>query len=77
MPPASGFWKNNPHADDIDFQIEADFIGLMAPGMVNEATQIADRVGHVMNSGDGWYGGVFASALYSLALIPDARKEFS
>jgi len=67
MPPASGFWKNNPHADDIDFQIEADFIGLMAPGMVNEATQIADRVGHVMNSGDGWYGGVFASALYSLA----------
>lgn len=21
MPPASGHWKNNPHADDIDFQI--------------------------------------------------------
>jgi len=71
MPPASGFWKNNPHADDIDFQIEADFIGLMTPGMVNEATKIADRVGHVMNSGDGWYGGVFASALYSLAFVSD------
>ena len=25
--PASGFWKNNPHADDIDFQIESDFSG--------------------------------------------------
>ena len=71
MPPASGNWKNNPHADDIDFQIEADFIGLMAPGMVNQATEIADRVGHVMNSGDGWYGGVFVSALYSLAFISD------
>jgi len=71
MPPASGNWKNNPHADDIDFQIEADFIGLMAPGMVNKATEIADRVGHVMNSGDGWYGGVFVSALYSLAFVSD------
>ncbi|MEO9475719.1 MAG: ADP-ribosylglycohydrolase family protein [Cyclobacteriaceae bacterium] len=69
LPPASGNWKNNPHADDIDFQIEADFIGLMAPGMVNEATEIADRVGHVMNSGDGWYGGVFVSAMYSLAFV--------
>lgn len=71
LPPASGNWKNNPHADDIDFQIESDFIGLMAPGMVNKATEIADRVGHVMNSGDGWYGGVFVSALYSLAFISD------
>lgn len=67
MPPESGHWLNNPHADDLDFQIESDFIGLMAPGMVNQATEIADRVGHIMNSGDGWYGGVFVSALYSLA----------
>jgi hypothetical protein len=71
MPPASGHWLNNPHADDLDFQIEADFIGLMSPGMVNRATEIADRVGHIMNSGDGWYGGVFVSALYSLAFITD------
>jgi hypothetical protein len=70
-PPLTGFWKNNPHADDLDFQIEADFIGLMAPGMVNQATEIADRVGHIMNSGDGWYGGVFVSALYSLAFVSD------
>jgi hypothetical protein len=71
LPPESGHWKNNPHADDIDFQIEADFIGLMAPGMINKATEIADRVGHVMNSGDGWYGGVYVSALYSSAFIFD------
>lgn len=71
MPPNSGNWRNNPHADDLDFQIEADFIGLMAPGMVNKATEVADRTGHIMNSGDGWYGGVFVSSLYSLAFITE------
>ncbi|MDP2722218.1 MAG: ADP-ribosylglycohydrolase family protein [Bacteroidales bacterium] len=77
MPPKSGYWKNNPHADDIDFQIESDFIGLMSPGMVNSATDIADRVGHIMNSGDGWYGGVYVSALYSLAFIMDNPEEIA
>ena len=69
MPPASGNWLNNPHADDLDFQIEADFIGLMAPGMVPEALEIAQKVGHIMNSGDGFYGGAFVSGLYSAAFI--------
>lgn len=71
MPPASGHWKNNPHADDIDFQIEADFAGLMSPGMVNSATAICDRIGHIMNYGDGLYGGVYVAAMYSLAFIYD------
>jgi hypothetical protein len=75
MPPKSGFWKNNPHADDLDFQIESDFIGLMTPGMVNSATEIANRVGHIMNSGDGWYGGVYVSALYSLAFVSNDVTE--
>jgi hypothetical protein len=70
-PPASGQWENNPHADDIDFQIEADFAGLMNPGMVNSATAICDRVGHIMNYGDGWYGGVYVAAMYSLAFWSD------
>ncbi|HLO92035.1 MAG TPA: ADP-ribosylglycohydrolase family protein [Lentimicrobium sp.] len=68
-PPQTGNWKNNPHADDLDFQIESDFIGLMAPGMLQKSTDIADRVGHIMNSGDGWYGGVFVSSLYSMAFV--------
>ena len=71
MPPASGHWLNNPHADDIDFQIEADFAGLMSPGMPNSATEIADRIGHIMNYGDGWYGGVYVSAMYALAFVSD------
>ena len=71
MPPASGHWKNNPHADDIDFQIEADFIGMICPGMPNSASGIADKIGHIMNYGDGFYGGVYVSALYTLAYVCD------
>lgn len=67
--PESGHWLNNPHADDIDFQIEADFSGLMAPGMPNTAVQIGDPIGHLMNYGDGWYGGVYVGAMYALAFV--------
>ncbi|GAB3887502.1 ADP-ribosylglycohydrolase family protein [Spirosoma agri] len=67
--PESGHWLNNPHADDIDFQIEADFSGLMAPGMPNTAVQIGDPIGHIMNYGDGWYGGAYVGAMYSLAFV--------
>ena len=68
-PPASGHWLNNPCADDIDFQIEADFAGIMCPGMTNTAIAYCDKVGHIMNYGDGWYGGVYVAAMYSLAFI--------
>jgi hypothetical protein len=71
MPPASGHWLNNPHADDLDYQIEADYAGLMAPGMPNTASAISDKIGHIMNYGDGWYGGVYVGAMYTLAFISD------
>jgi hypothetical protein len=71
MPPESGHWLNNPHADDIDFQIEADFAGLMAPGLPDAAAAICDKVGHIMNYGDGWYGGVYVAAMYALAFTTD------
>lgn len=75
MPPESGNWINNPHADDLDFQIEADFVGLMSPGMIPQALDIADRVGHIMNSGDGFYGGAFVSGLYAAAFITDDPEK--
>lgn len=68
-PPESGNWINNPHADCIDYQIESDFAGLMSPGLPATAASISDRVGHLMNYGDGWYGGVFMSTLYTQAFI--------
>jgi hypothetical protein len=70
-PPSSGYWKNNPHADCIDYQIESDFAGLMSPGMPNTASAISNKIGHIMNYGDGWYGGVFVGAMYALAFGSD------
>jgi ADP-ribosylglycohydrolase len=73
--PWSGHPKFNAHADDIDFQIESDFIGLMTPGLPQVANSFADRVGRVMNYGDGLYGGMFFSGMYSAAFFEtDPRK---
>ncbi len=69
LPPASGSPEFNPHADDIDFQIEADYLGLMCPGMPATASKMADKIGHIMNYGDGVYGGIFIAALYTQAYL--------
>lgn len=69
--PLSGMPEYNIHADDIDFQIEADYIGFMAPGMPNTALDIADKIGRIMNYGDGVYGGIFVAALYAEAFFED------
>jgi len=71
MPPESGHWKYSMHSDDIDYQIESDFAGLTSPGVIDAAIDISDRVGHIMNYGDGWYSGVYISAMYALAFISD------
>jgi len=65
--PLSGTPEYNIHADDIDFQIEADYVGFMCPGMPHTATILADKIGRIMNYGDGVYGGIFVAALYSEA----------
>jgi len=71
----AGSPKYNAHADDIDFQIEADFIGVMAPGLYQSSNDIALRAGQVMNYGDGIYGGMFVSCMYSAAFFEsDPRK---
>jgi hypothetical protein len=73
--PESGEPRWNAHANDIDFQIESDFIGLMCPGLPREANKYADRVGRVMNHGDGLYGGMFFSGMYAAAFFEsDPRK---
>jgi len=65
--PMSGHPDYNVHANDIDFQIEADFIGLMCPGLPQASNRYADRVGRVMNYGDGLYGGMLFGAMYAAA----------
>ncbi|MBL8241104.1 MAG: ADP-ribosylglycohydrolase family protein [Bryobacterales bacterium] len=71
----AGTPKYNVHANDIDFQIEADFIGLMAPGLPQASNAIALRAGRVMNYGDGIYGGMFVSCMYAAAFFEsDPRR---
>jgi hypothetical protein len=73
--PWSGHPKYNFHANDIDFQIEADFIGLMCPGLPADSNRYCDRVGRVMNYGDGLYGGMFVCGMYATAYFEnDPRK---
>lgn len=71
FPPLSGHPVYNIHADDIDFQIESDYIGFMCPGMPRSAVEIADKIGHIMNYGDGVYGGIFVAALYAEAFFEE------
>jgi len=71
----SGTPFHNIHANDIDFQIEADFIGLMSPGLPQVTNELSYRVGRVMNHGDGIYGGMFTSAMYAAAFFEtDPRR---
>ncbi len=75
--PDSGHYKNNPHADDIDWQIECDFLGQMYPGLVGEAALRAFEVGHIMNYGDGVYGGVFITAMHAAAYTASSLEEIA
>ena len=75
MPPESGSWLHNPHADDIDFEIESDFAGIMNPGMPQSAATVCKKIGHIMNSGDGYYGGVFISSMYSYAFLLNNMED--
>jgi hypothetical protein len=71
----AGTPKYNAHANDIDFQIESDFIGLMAPGLPRASNELCWRAGRVMNYGDGIYGGMFVSGMYAAAFFEtDPRK---
>ncbi len=73
FPPDSGHPRYNPHANDIDFQIEADVFGILCPGMPRSAVKMAEPFGRMMNYGDGLYGGLFVAAMYSTAYFENTR----
>lgn len=75
LPPDSGNPRYNPHADDIDFQIESDIFGMIAPGMPQVSNRYGERMGHIMNYGDGVYGGMFISAMYTQAFFATNIRE--
>ncbi len=71
----AGHYLINGHADDIDWQIECDFLGSMYPGLVNEAAERAFDIGHMICYGDGIYGGVFVTAMHAAAFTADSVGE--
>ncbi len=74
-PPDSGHPQFNRHADDIDYQIESDFAGLIVPGMPNLAVELGEKFGSIMNYGDGIYGGQFMGAMYAEAFFEDDMEK--
>ncbi len=68
-PPDSGHPQFNKCPNDIDYQIEADFSGLIAPGLPQAAIDLGEKFGRLMNYGDGLYAGQFMGALYAEAFF--------
>jgi len=68
-PPDSGHPRFNKHADDIDYQIESDYSGLIAPGLPNVVIELGEKFGRLMNYGDGLYGGQFFGGMYAEAFF--------
>lgn len=68
-PPDSGHPKFNRCPNDIDYQIEADYSGLIAPGLSQAAVDLGEKFGRLMNYGDGMYAGQFMGAMYAVAFF--------
>ena len=70
-PPDSSHPQFNRCPNDIDYQIEADFSGLITPGMPNTVIALGQKFGRLMNYGDGVYGGMFVGGMYAEAFFED------
>lgn len=73
--PACSHPKFHPTTDDIDYQIEADFSGILAPGLPQVAIDLGETFGRIMNYGDGLYAGQFVGALYANAYFENDRVK--
>jgi hypothetical protein len=68
-PPDSSHPKFHPCAGAIDYQIESDYAGLIAPGMPDVVINLGEKFGRLMNYGDGMYAGQFIGAMYAEAFF--------
>ena len=74
-PPDTGHPAFNHCADDIDYQIEADFSGLISPGLPNTVIMLGEKFGGLMNYGDGLHAGQFIGGIYAEAFFEhDMRR---
>jgi hypothetical protein len=68
-PPDSGHPQFNKDPNAIDYQIEADYSGLIAPGLPQVPIDLGEKFGRIMNYSDGVYAGQFMGAMYSEAFF--------
>ncbi len=74
-PPESSHPFYSDNCDDIDYQIEADYSGIIAPGMPGMAVSLGEKFGRLMNYGDGMYGGQFVGGMYAAAYFENDIKK--
>jgi len=55
------FFSSHLQMPDSDFIMPTRLHVITSPGVIAAAVDVSDRVGHIMNYGDGWYSG----AIYS------------
>jgi hypothetical protein len=68
-PPDSSHPKFHNSAGAIDYQIEADYSGMIAPGMPQVVIALGEKFGRLMNYGDGVYAGQFVGCMYAEAFF--------
>ena len=84
-PPWSAYPPDNTEVNDylrswapwkpLDFQIEADLLGLISPGMPRVSNAWCDKVGRILSLGNALYGGMAMAAMYSEAFFEDDPKK--
>ena len=74
-PPDSSHPAFNKCPTDIDYQIEADFSGLISPGCPQRVLELGNVFGRLMNFGDGVYGGQFVGGMYAEAFFETDRVK--
>ncbi len=68
-PPDCSHPRFNEWPNAIDYQIEADYSGIISPGCPQEAIRLGNLFGRLMNYGDGMWAGQFIGALYAEAFF--------
>lgn len=61
--------KLHTSPNDIDYQIESDYAGLISPGCPQEVVRLGNVFGRLVNFGDGVWAGQFVGAMYSEAFF--------
>ena len=68
-PPDCAHPKLHGRPNDIDYQIESDYSGIIAPGCPQEAVRLGNVFGRLVNFGDGVWAGQFVGAAYAEAFF--------